>query len=129
MSRSTLLRATALLAAVGVLAAVPAASASAAITPGPAVSNVTVNSAGKLVFSPNVFVLRDRSTYGCNVTITNQTSSAIALTYGSPSTWKRLPGRGGVIAAGASGGVGVAQGFTGWFSAMGAANYVKVRCV
>jgi hypothetical protein len=62
------------------------------------------------------------------VTITNTTTSAFALTYGTPGAWKRLPG--GVIAAGASKGVGVGlSNFTGYFSAMGAANYLTIRCV
>jgi hypothetical protein len=54
------------------------------------------------------------------VTIRNETPASLALTYGNPGTWKRLP-------FGATGGVGIAP-YTGYFSGIGAANYVKVRC-
>lgn len=62
------------------------------------------------------------------MTVTNTTPSTIALTYGTPGAWKRLPF--GTIAPGASKGVDVSlAGFTGYFSAMGAKNSVAVQCV
>ena len=64
------------------------------------------------------------------MTITNTTSTAIALVYGTSGSWKRLPRGGGVIAPGASGGVGVGLAdFTGYFRAMGASNYVAIHCI
>jgi hypothetical protein len=94
----------------------------------PPVSTVTLDAKGRPLFAPSSFRLSSANPVGCNVTITNNTPGAIALTYGTPGSWKRLPG--GVIASGASGGVGVGlSNFTGYFSAMGAANYVAVHCV
>ncbi len=94
----------------------------------PPVTTISLNTKGQPSFSPTSFRLSSANPVGCNVTITNNTSSAVALLYGTPGSWKRLPG--GVIAAGASGGVGVGlSNFTGYFSAMGAANYVAIHCV
>jgi hypothetical protein len=91
------------------------------------VSTVTVGTKGQLVFAPTAFTLSSVNPVGCNVTVTNTTAGAIALIYGTPGSWKRLPG--GVIAAGASKGVGVGMSnFTGYFSAMGASNYVAIHC-
>jgi len=92
------------------------------------VATITLNAKGQPTFSPNSFTLSSANPVGCNVTITNNTTASIALTYGTPGAWKRLPN--GVIAPGASSGVGVGiSSFTGYFSAMGAANYVAVHCV
>lgn len=94
----------------------------------PPTTTVTVNANGALVFKPSSFTLKYASANGCNVSIKNATTQAIALTYGTPGAWKRLPFGG--IAAGATGGVGVGvSGYTGYFSAMGAANYVTIHCV
>jgi hypothetical protein len=94
----------------------------------PPVTTISLNTKGQVSFSPTSFRLSSANPVGCNVTITNTTSSAVALVYGTPGSWKRLPG--GVIAAGASGGVGVGlSNFTGYFSAMGAANYVAIHCI
>ena len=92
------------------------------------VTMLGLNATGQLNFTPNSFTLSSANPVGCNVTITNTTPGAIALTYGTPGSWKRLPG--GVIAAGTSKGVGVGlSNFTGYFSAMGTANYVRIRCL
>lgn len=91
------------------------------------VTTVTLNAKGQPSFSPTSFTLSSVNPIGCNVTITNNTPTGIALLYGTPGVWKRLPG--GAIAAGASGGVGVSlANFTGYFSAVGAANYVAIHC-
>lgn len=96
----------------------------------PPVSTVTTVADGRPVFAPRSFRLSSFNPVGCNVTIKNDTSSSIALVYGTPGNWKRLPGRGGIIAPGASGGVGVSlDHFTGYFSAVGAKNYVAIHCV
>ena len=92
------------------------------------VSTVSLGTKGQLTFAPTSFTLSSANPVGCNVTITNTTAGAIALVYGTPGSWKRMPG--GVIAAGASAGVGIGLShFTGYFSAMGAANFVAVHCV
>lgn len=94
----------------------------------PPVSTVTLNTAGKPTFAPSSFTLSSYSPVGCNVTITNSTPSTLVLLYGMPGAWKRLP-FGGNIALGASGGIGVGlPSYTGYFTAMGASNYVTLRC-
>jgi hypothetical protein len=91
------------------------------------VTTITLDAKGRPSFSPQAFRLSSANPIGCNVTITNNTPNPIALLYGTPGAWKRLPN--GTIAAGASGGVGVGlSNFTGYFSALGAANYVTIRC-
>jgi hypothetical protein len=92
------------------------------------VATMTLNAKGQPIFTPSSFTLSSANPIGCNVTITNTTASSFALTYGTPGAWKRLPGGG--IAAGTPRGVGVGLSrFTGYFSAMGAANYLTIRCV
>lgn len=115
-----------------VLTLLPATAASArparsAATP--AVSTISLNAAGKPVFSPRSFRLRATSANGCNVTITNHTPAAQALVYGFPGTWKRLPF--GTIAPGASLGVGIGSaGYTGYFSTMAnTGSYVAIHCI
>jgi hypothetical protein len=71
----------------------------------PPVTTVTSNAKGQPTFSPTSFTMSSANPVGCNVTITNASSVPIRLTYGTPGTWKVLPGSG--IAPGASGGVGV----------------------
>lgn len=122
------LAALAAVACAGVAVAAPAATAAAATTPAPpAVSTITLNAKGRPSFSPSVFRLRLNSPAGCDVTVVNATPNALAMTYGTPGAWKRLPF--GALPAGASRGVGVGIApFTGYFSVMGAANHVAVRC-
>ncbi|MFN8112613.1 MAG: Ig-like domain-containing protein [Solirubrobacterales bacterium] len=94
------------------------------------VSTVTTGAGGKPVFSPSSFRMSSLNPVGCNVTIANHTDSSLALLYGTPGNWKRLPSRGGIIAPGANGGVGVSlDHFTGYFTAVGAKNYVAIHCV
>ena len=66
---------------------------------------------------------------GCNVTIVNNTPYALALAYGTPGSWKRLPFGG--IAAGASKGVGVGMAnYTGYFTTTANLNnYVAIHCI
>lgn len=91
------------------------------------VATVAIGTKGQLTFAPTSFTLSSANPVGCNVTITNTTSGAITLIYGTPGWWKRMPC--GVIAAGASGGVGVGMSnFTGYLSAMGASDYVAIHC-
>lgn len=92
------------------------------------VSTVILNTKGQPTFTPASFNLSSANPVGCNVTITNTTPNTLALIYGTPGSWKRLPG--GVIASGASKGVGVGlSNFTGYFSIVGAPNYITLRCV
>jgi len=94
------------------------------------VSSIALNTKNQPVFSPNAFTMSSVNPVGCNVTVTNTSNVTVLLVYGTPGAWKRLPGSGGVIPPGASGGVGVGlSNFTGYFSAVGAANYVKIKCV
>jgi hypothetical protein len=92
------------------------------------VTTLSPNAAGLPVFSPRSFTLSSMSPFGCSVTITNQTPTAQALVYGTPGSWKRLPG--GTIAAGASKGVGVSlSGYTAYFSTMAnTRSYVAIHC-
>ncbi len=91
------------------------------------VSTVTLNAKAQPVFTPSSFTLSSYNPVGCNVSITNTTPNTLLLTYGTPGNWKRLPF--GSIAPGATGGVGVGlANYTGYFSAVGAANYVKLTC-
>jgi hypothetical protein len=92
------------------------------------VSTMTLNEKGTPVFSPSSFKLSSAGPVGCNVTITNNTPNGYALLYGTPGSWKRLPGGG--IAAGASRGVGVGlEHFTGYFTVIGAKNYIRIKCI
>ncbi len=94
----------------------------------PPVTTVSANAKGLPVFSPRSFTLSSINPVGCNVTIFNNTPSALALAYGTPGTWKRLPGNG--IAPGAYGsiGVGLAQ-YTGYFTTTAnTASYVAIHC-
>ena len=95
----------------------------------PPVTTLTLNARGRPVFSPRSFTLQSTNPVGCNVTITNATPNAVALAYGTPGNWKRLPFGG--IAPGASKGVGVGIApFTGYFTTTAnTANYVTIRCV
>lgn len=91
------------------------------------VSTVTLNAKSQPAFSPTSFSMSSVNPIGCNVTITNDTPNTLALLYGTPGSWKRLPG--GAIAPGASGGFGVSIGnFTGYFTALGAVNFVAIHC-
>lgn len=94
------------------------------------VTNLTSNAKGLPVFSVRSFTLQSTNpVVGCNVTITNNTPNAVALAYGTPGNWKRLPFGG--IAPGASKGVGVGIApFTGYFTTTAnTANYVAIHCV
>jgi Bacterial Ig-like domain (group 3) len=91
------------------------------------ISTISLNEKGQPVFSPSSFKLSSATPIGCNVTITNSTAEGFAMLYGTPGNWKRLPGGG--IGAGASRGVGVGLAhFTGYFTVLGAANYVAIHC-
>lgn len=94
----------------------------------PAVSTISLNTAGKPVFSPRSFTMRSANPVGCNVTITNSTPYSQALAYGTPGNWKRL--RGAVIAPGGSLGVGVGIApYTGYFTTVAnTASYIAIRC-
>lgn len=92
------------------------------------VSTISLNAKGQPVFSPSSFTLSSANPVGCNVTITNNTAQGFSLLYGTPGSWKILPG--GFIGAGASRGVGVGlEHFTGYFSIKGAANHITIKCV
>lgn len=91
-------------------------------------STLAADSTGKLAFTPSSFRMSPLNPVGCNVTITKTTSSAFVLLYGTPGMWKRLPGGG--LGAGASKGVGVSLShFTGYFTVLGARNYVAIHCI
>jgi len=94
------------------------------------VSTLSAGAGGKPVFAPSSFRMSSANPVGCNVTIANNTSSQAVLLYGTPGSWKRLPGSGGVIPAGESRGVGVGlSDFTGYFTVLGAKNHVTIHCV
>jgi hypothetical protein len=91
------------------------------------VSTISLDAKGRPVFGPSSFTLSSASPAGCNVTITNNTALGFSLLYGTPGSWKILPG--GFIAAGASRGVGVSlEHFTGYFTVRGAANHITIKC-
>lgn len=106
----------------------PVAQTLVGITSAP-VTVLTSNAKGLPVFSVRSFTLRSANPVGCNVTITNNTPNPVALAYGTPGNWKRLPFGG--IAPGASKGVGVSLApYTGYFTTTAnTANYVAIRCV
>ena len=108
-------------------AAAPVTETLTGITQAP-VSALALDSAGQLTFTPSSFRLSSANPVGCNVTITNTTSTAFRLLYGTPGMWKALPGGG--IGPGASRGVGVGiSNFTGYFTVPGAKNYIAIHCV
>lgn len=95
----------------------------------PPVTTITLNANGLPVFSPRSFTMSSVNPVGCNVTILNNTPNALALAYGTPGNWKRLPFGG--IAPGAAKGIGVGlAGYTGYFTTTAnTANYVAIHCV
>jgi hypothetical protein len=94
----------------------------------PPVTTLTSNLKGLPVFSIRSFTMQSLNPVGCNVTITNTTPNTVALAYGTPGNWKRLPF--GTIAPGASKGVGVGIApYTGYFTTTAnLANYVAIHC-
>ena len=93
------------------------------------ITTITLNANGLPVFTPRSFTMSSWNPVGCNVTIVNNTPYALALAYGTPGSWKRLPFGG--IAAGASKGVGVGMAnYTGYFTTTANLNnYVAIHCV
>jgi hypothetical protein len=92
------------------------------------VSTISLDIKSRPEFSPSSFTLSYESPVGCNVTITNNTTQGFALLYGTPGSWKVLPGA--FVGAGASKGVGVGLAhFTGYFSIKGAANHITIKCM
>jgi hypothetical protein len=95
----------------------------------PPVTTLTLNANGLPVFNPRSFTMQSTNPVGCNVTITNSTPNTVALAYGTPGNWKRLPFGG--IAPGASKGIGVGIApYTGYFTTTAnTANYVAIHCI
>lgn len=92
------------------------------------VSTLALNEKGVPSFSPSSFKLSSAGPVGCNVTIANTTPNGYVLLYGTPGSWKRLPGGG--VPAGASRSVGVGlEHFTGYFTVLGASNFIRIKCV
>ncbi len=110
------------------ITAVPLAQTLIGISTTP-VTTITLNAGGLPVFTPRSFTLSSWNPIGCNVTIFNNTPNPLALAYGTPGNWKRLPFGG--IAPGASRGVGVGLAhFTGYFTTTAnLKNYVAIHCV
>ena len=94
----------------------------------PPLTTITMNARGLPVFNPRSFTLSSVNPVGCNVTIFNNTSSTLALAYGTPGNWKRLPFGG--IGPGQYRGIGVGlANFTGYFTTTAnTANYVAIHC-
>ena len=92
------------------------------------VTTLTSNAKGLPVFGVRSFTMQSLNPIGCNVTITNATPNTVALAYGTPGAWKRLPF--GTIAPGASKGVGVGIApYTGYFTTTAnTASYVAIHC-
>ena len=94
----------------------------------PPVTILTSNAKGLPAFSIRTFTMQSLNPVGCNVTITNNTPNTVALAYGTPGNWKRLPFGG--IAPGASKGVGVGIApYTGYFTTTAnLSNYIAIHC-
>jgi hypothetical protein len=114
--------------AIALAGAFPLASTTAgAASALPPTTTVSLDAKAQPTFTPRTFTLRTNGTWGCNVTLVNNTATTLALVYGTPGMWKRLPG--GVVGPGASTGLGVGMAnFTGYFAAMGSSNHLTIHC-
>ena len=93
----------------------------------PPTTTVSPDAKAQPTFTPRTFTLRYKGMWGCNVTLVNNTTTTLALVYGTPDMFRRLPGS--VVGPRASTGLEVRMAnFTGYFAAMGSSNYVTIHC-